>query len=477
MSRQVPNSAFNSAQLAELHLMEAAIGGLSIMDYMPRASPVMPGGVAGVAPMHLLPVANMIALSEYQPVRVALSVPPRHGKTELILHAIAWYLQRHPEHTVAYCSYSGDIAAGKSARARDLVTRSGMDLVQDRAMYWTLVSGGGVIATGVGGMLTGMGANLVIVDDPIKNREEAESATQRQKIWEWFTSTVMTRVTPRGSVIVVHTRWHPDDLIGRLAKKGGWECINLPAHNEAGEYLWPELGWTKETLESRRAEIGEYDWWALFMGQPRPKGGRLFEEPTYYDKPCVVGAKYFIACDPAITASTHADYSVIIVGAAWLGPDGMPRIDILEVDRMQVEVPKLCQRLLWYQQQYGCPVGVEAVAGFKAIPQTLRQIIKGVRILEIPAVKDKHTRALPVSAGWNGLPGRPETKRIRIPHHSVSKPWVNAFLNEVHEFTGIADDHDDQVDALAHLYYMAHHFLTPRKVHSSADISRYLPYG
>jgi predicted phage terminase large subunit-like protein len=468
--------------LAELHTLEAAYGGQSILDYMPRVSPIMPGGVPGVSPRHLLPIAEQIALAEYQPIRVCVSVPPRHGKTELILHAIAWWLQRHPEHTIAYCSYSGDIANGKSVRARDLALASGVPVRSDqaRAGEWRTISGGGLLATGVGGPLTSHGANLVIVDDPVKNREEAESPTQRQKVWDWFTSTAMTRLTPLGSCIVVHTRWHGDDLIGRLKKQGGWTIINLPAYDETHDrWLWPEGGWDAKSLLPRRKDIGEYDWWALFQGEPRPKGGRMFAEPTFYERPVLLGgAKIMIACDPAATAKTHADYSVIIVGSIYTGPDKMPWLDILDVHRVQVEIPRLVQTLMYYQQRYRAPIGIEAVGGFKGVPQTLRQSLRGVKILEIKPTADKFTRALPTAAAWNA-------GRIRLPgvltaagtlEPDPTKPWVSTFLDELFEFTGIADDHDDQVDALAHLHYLAS-TTGQRRIHTAGEIARYLPFG
>ena len=478
-ARQQLDSPFvDPNQLAELHLLEAALGGQSILDYMPRISPVMPGGVPALAPQHLLPIAEQLALAEYQPVRVAISVPPRHGKTELLLHAISWWLQRHPEHTIAYVSYSGDVAGGKSVHARDIATASGVRLRSDmwKSSEWRTLSGGGLLAAGIGGPLTSFGANIVIIDDPIKNREEAESPTHRQSVWEWFTSTALTRVTPNGSVIVVHTRWHPDDLIGRLSKQGGWTVINLPAEQPDGSFLWPAGGWTKEVLTTRRGEIGEYDWWALYQGQPRPRGGRLFEEPSFYDKPVLLGSKIFVACDPAATAKTHSDYSVVMVGSCWLGPDKLPCIDILDVHRVQVEIPRLVQTLAWYQEQWGAPIGIEAVAGFKAVPQQLRQVKKGVRIIEVPAVKDKFTRALPMSAAWNGVRGADGLRRcrIRVPRQA---PWLAAFLDEVGSFTGIADDHDDQVDALSHLYWMAANLLGARKPKTASEMARYLPFG
>lgn len=482
----LPGSEVDPELLARLHLLEAAYGGRSILEYIPRISPIMPGGVPGISPMHLRCIAEQIALAEYQPLRVCISVPPRHGKTELILHSIAWWLQRHPEHTIAYCSYSGDIANGKSVRARDISIASGVPIRGDmaRAGEWRTVSGGGLLAAGIGGPLTSHGANLVIVDDPIKNREEAESPTTRQKVWEWFTSTAMTRLTPTGSVIVVHTRWHGDDLIGRLKKQGGWTIINLPVVDESsGQFLWPEGGWTKEVMEKRRVDVGEYDWWALFMGEPRPRGGRLFDTPTYYERPVLIGGpgnpvRIMMACDPAATAKTHADYSVIIVGSVYMGPDKMPMIDVLDVHRVQVEIPRLVQTLMYYQQRYKAAVGIEAVGGFKGVPQTLRQQLRGVKIIDIKPVQDKFTRALPASAAWN-------SGRIRLPGvrgqggelgPDPSKPWLGVFLNEVHEFTGVGDEYDDQVDALSHLYFLA---ATAGQRHTStpSEIARYLPFG
>lgn len=492
MARQLaagaPRVDVDPKLLAELHMYEAAVGGRSILDYMPRISPMMPGGVVGLAPLHLLPIANAIAQAEYGPVRICVSVPPRHGKTELILHAIAWWLQRHPEHTIAYCSYSGDIAYGKSIRARDIALASGVPIRGDsyKAQEWRTMSGGGLLATGVMGALTGHGANLVIVDDPIKNREEAESETHRKKVDEWFTSTAMTRVTPGGSVIVIHTRWHSDDLIGRLKRKGGWTVINLPALSDSGQYLWPEGGWDASVLAQRRKEIGEYDWWALFQGEPRPRGGRMFDAPTYYDKPTLISStggpriQIFMACDPAATAKTHADYSVIVVASVWVGTDGMPHMDILDVHRIQVEIPRLVYTLKHYCEKWKAAVGIEAVGGFKAVPQTLRTLLKGVPIIDIPAVTDKFTRALPAAAAWNAgrirLPGVRDALGVLgadIERH----PWIEQYLMEMGEFTGIADDHDDQVDATAHLYWLAANKGAGRKQRTASELSRYMPFG
>jgi predicted phage terminase large subunit-like protein len=144
-----------------------------------------------------------------------------------------------------------------------------------------------------------------------------------------------------------------------------------------------------------------------------------------------------------------------------------------------VEIPSLVQRLAFEQRKWKAPVVVEAVGGFKAVPQVLRAMLKGVRIIEITPSLDKFTRALPASAAWN-------SGRIRVPgmmapsgqlEASVHKPWLSAYLSEMGSFTGIGDDHDDQADATAHLYHAAHNLLAPRGGMMAPEIARYMPFG
>jgi hypothetical protein len=231
------------------------------------------------APVHLAPLLATVAAVERGPVRACLSVPPRHSKTETVLHAIAWLLARHPDWTIGYVSYAADIARSKSRQARDYAARAGLSLRDDSAALheWRTPEGGGLLATGVGGPLTGHGVRVLIVDDPFKNREEADSALVREKVHAWFTSTAMTRVEPGGSVLVVHTRWHRDDLIGRLSRdtETPWQVTNLPALDSDGAALWPAR-WSADDLARRRAEVGEYDWASLYQGHPVAKKGRVY---------------------------------------------------------------------------------------------------------------------------------------------------------------------------------------------------------
>jgi hypothetical protein len=240
---------------------------------------------------------------------------------------------------------------------RDYAKRAGITLRDDSAALheWRTPDGGGLLATGVGGPLTGHGVKLLVIDDPFKNREEADSALVRQKVYDWFTSTAMTRVEPGGSVIVVHTRWHRDDLIGRLARdeEVHWQVVNLPAIDASRDgdgSLWPER-WPADALEVRRHEVGEYDWQSLYQGNPIARKGRVysgFSQATHvrphheterlyrhgtrwsfrrivvpvdwgYSDPCVALCLGVTGAGKVVVFEEHYERNVIVDDAGWLG--------------------------------------------------------------------------------------------------------------------------------------------------------------
>lgn len=375
------------------------------------------------------------------------SVPPRHGKTEAILHSLAWRLWIEPTAQLIYTGYSGQFAQSKSKRVREISTHLGLQLAQGskRADEWMTVEGGGLRARGRDGTITGHGANLFVIDDPISNRAEAESPVIRQNVMDFFTSTAMTRVAPGGSIVIVHTRWHDDDLIGRLAEQGGWTYINLPALTD-GVALWPAGGWTAAELAERRAVIGEYDFSSMYQGQPRPRGGRLFNDPARYDFPLEglgEGKRWriVIGADPAATEKTTADFSVAVVLAVTGQPGTVSyQAEVLDVFRAQIAVPKFAAKLVDLSRHWNAPVACEATGGFKAVPQVMRMIDRDVRVVEVNVSTDKFTRALPVAAAWND-------GRVTVPSKA---PWLRDFLAELTRFTGVKDSRDDQVDALVH---------------------------
>ncbi len=280
-----------------------------------------------------------------------------------------------------------------------------------------------------------------------------------------------------GGLVSHNTRWHDDDLIGRVIQEfPEWEGISMPAVYDATEAtprrsLWPSR-WPLEELDKKRRLVGEFDWASLFLGQPRPKGGRMFKSATRFNTPMIMESdrpyKIIIGADPAATEKTNSDYSCAIV-MAFSGEFNTLdfRGDILEVYRKQVQIPEFVARLRDLAVKWGAPICVEAVGGFKAVPQMLRNLDKKLKIIEASVMGDKFTRALPVSAAWND-------NRIRVPQNA---DWLSDFLHEVEKFTGIKDAHDDQVDAMSHCYNSAQS-LIPQVVHRTPiNIKSGLPFG
>jgi len=409
----------------------------SLMDFIPAANPAL------VAPRHLGPLVDVLEHCIEEPCRVVVSTPPQHGKTLVSQNALVWLLaHRNPALRHAYVSYDSNRAEQISLECQQLADNIGLKYTGSRK-HWATRQGGGVHATGIGGPLTGYGVNgLLLVDDACKNRAEAESAIYRERTDQWFRDVALTRTHPGASVIVIATRWHPDDLPGRLIARG-WQSINLPAINEDGEALWPDarpLSW----LQEKRTLVGEYTWSSLYQGRPVARGGAVFGDVHLADKLPVTGYRVAIGIDCAYTAKTHADYSCAVVlvktpdarakdGSITLGP-----IYVADVVRMQVQVPQFAARLNLLRSKYGNP---RAVWYTSTTEQGLAQMF--VPPVEARLAKaDKFVRAQPAAAAWNA-------GRILVPRGA---PWADAFLSEVCSFTGVHDPHDDQVDALAAAY-------------------------
>lgn len=419
-----------------------------LLDFVPAISPKLQ------RPKHLAVLADAIEQTRYRPVKLTISVPPRHGKTETVLHGIAWLLLQNPAMQLVYASYAAGLSRTKSRSARDYAVTAGVDLRADAnaLQEWMTPQGGGLRSVGIGGGLTGFGADALFVDDPFKNRAEAESRIIRQRVWDWFTSTATTRLTPTGSIIVSHTRWHTDDLIGRLKQEtekyhrtGGeegefWEHINLPAIT-GDKPLAPRL-WSLDALRKKRRAVGEYDWASLYQGDPRPRGAKLFREPVR--AATEHRGRIFIGVDVAGTATTRAHWTVAIV-MAFRGLGERMTADVLRVVRLQKEIPTVCAELEKLQKDFGgAPLIVESSGIGKAVPQVLRSTNPRLRIVEVFALVDKWQRAQTYAAAWN-------QGRVRFPNVGTTPEMVECI--RVHtDFTGVGDAQDDDVDAGAHCW-------------------------
>ena len=269
--------------------------------------------------------------------RLIVELPPRHGKSELIgRYFPAWYLGTYPERHVMYASYEARQARKYGRLARNVLAECGLRFFDvqvapdaSAADLWSLAGReGGMVTAGVGGPLTGKGAHLLIVDDPTKNSSEAQSVVLRERLWEWWESTALTRLEPGGGVVLVQTRWHLDDLAGRaLERQAGenWQIIRLPALAEEpdllgrveGDALWPAR--FDAAALARIRDNRELYWW-LAMYQQRPSQHHAVEWPAdYFDGPGFWFDEWpelvlrVVALDPSKGRDDSSDYSAFVL--------------------------------------------------------------------------------------------------------------------------------------------------------------------
>lgn len=426
---------------------------------------------------HLAPhIALMI--EELEALRpgeaLIITMPPRHSKTETVKAWLEREIGKAPGMEAMYCSYSIRLARTSSRSIRNEI-QTGLafpkffphvQLAADSqsATDWSTIQGGGMRAAGVGGSITGMGANRAVIDDPFKDRKAAESEIVREGVWEWFTSAFLTRLSPDAIVVLMHTRWHPDDLAGRVLAKleesrktgedaelGGltWKHLNLPAlaeendplGREVGEPLWPKRFNLKRLLGMKAAN--EYDFEALYQQRPRKRGGSVFsDKPVRWEQEERGGRRLVIAVDTASSKRTTADYTAFVVLAGW-GAGAEAQADVLEVQRGRLNLQQLAETAQDLQRRYGgTAVVIEETAQSLPIIEFLR--MNGIHVKPVRPAGDKFTRSQPAATAWNA-------GRIRVP--AGGAPWLPDFLGELAAFTGTdADPHDDQVDALAYAW-------------------------
>lgn len=414
--------------------------------------------------------------------RLMIFMPPRHGKSEIGSRSFpAWHLGRYPKHEFIACSYGSDLANGFSRKVRDLIKDQSYQVVFDECQIskesqsvesWLTTSGGGYTAAGVGGPITGKGAHVLVIDDPIKNRADAESATNREAVWDWYTSTAYTRLAPGGGVLVILTRWHDDDLAGRLLRKQAegegdeWTVIEYPAqavHDELfrkrGEPLHPER-YDHAALERIKRAVGARDWQALYQQNPTPDDGDYFQSGMfkYYganDLPPYDELNIYTAWDLAIGEKEQNDYTVGVT----VGVDKNDNTYLLDVQQGRWNSLELTEKILdVYQVWRPAVVGIER----GHIEMTMRPILEkrmrerrltSMYIEELnPGKRDKVARARP-------LQGRMQQGLV------LFRKGCNATASLIAEMMRFPNGvHDDCVDAMAWIGQMLSLLTTPRQV-------------
>lgn len=438
-------------------------------------------------PAHLAPLLELLDRSMSEPVYALIEVPPRMGKTESILHALARRLRYRPGDAVAYCSYAASLALKKSRKAREIAARAGVwtgDVKRhgqhgggpaQAVSYWETQAGGSFSAGGRLGSFVGSGFQTVVFDDPLKNRDEAESAVIQERAIETWRM-LATRIEPGGSGLVTHQAWNDFDPIATLKaemKTGEgqpWEVVSLPAVIDAvydektggligGMPLWPAR-WSLEALARRKHDVGVYNWFSQYTNDRRPRGDTLFYEPARYGKPRIDGAVVVISCDPGIEADVMKDSSGIVAAALYRqqGPHHTPQhpqlepcMDILLAEDRWFSIPDLLDYLEHLQATVfrGAPILLEEVSAFKALSQIAHRLRKKLQIYPVTPKGNKFLRAQPTAEAWN-------KGRIRTP---LEATWVADFHHEARRFTGRQGGHDNRVDAMTQLFDYSDHVL------------------
>ncbi len=423
------------------------------------------------APHLLLLNERLLDVAAGRCKRLIVEMPPRHGKSSLVSHWFPlWWFSIRPASRFIMTSYAAELAETWARQVRNsaMAYRSlGISVSTDSqaAHRWNTTAGGGMIAAGIGGSMTGFGADVFVIDDPVRNAKDAASPAIRDATWEWWQSTARTRLEPGAAVVLIQTRWHRDDLAGRLqaeAAAGGepWEVLSLPAIAEsrdalgrtAGEALWPER-YSVEDLRKIEAAVGPFVWAALFQQRPAAAGGTIFQrewfEGTRFDGESEEHSHQAVArwmsWDTALTDKDDSAFTACVVGE--LTPDY--RLLIRDVWRGRLQFPDLTaaiERQAGKWNRDGKLRGVvieDKASGISAI-QTLRSGSPGLRELLIAFTPngDKAHRATLASA-WcaNGS--------VAIPGPSEAVPWLHDFEAELFEFPRGA--YADQVDAFAQL--------------------------
>lgn len=321
--------------------------------------------------------------------RIILTIPPRHGKTLLSsIYFPAWALGKYPQLQFILSTYGADLAEKMGLSTRDVINSAGYGAVFPGVTLrpdvkakakWMTNKGGSFTAVGIGGAVTGIGGDIIIVDDPHKDRAEAESQLQRDNVWEYFNSTLYSRLEGYGAVILIMQRWHADDLVGRLIedserlKAAGqphdeWEIINFPAiaeqdeqYRKQGEALWPSK-FPLEVLNNIAAK-SVYNWASQYQQDPILAEHQEFKEHhfKYFNEEDLQNKylRYYTIIDPAISQKKEADNTVVLTIAKEVNGPNWYRI---REDAKHLTPSQTVELIFLHQSQYSSEVSLETVA-------------------------------------------------------------------------------------------------------------------
>jgi len=442
-----------------MELEEAKEKEASRSDFLTFVRKMWPAFIGGRHHKIMADAFERVANGELK--RLIINMPPRHTKSEFASFLFpAWFLGRYPEKKIIQTAHTAELAVGFGRKVRNLISQEdfqavfpGIELSSDSkaAGRWNTNKRGDYFAIGVGGAVTGKGADVLIIDDPHSEQEAALGAYNPEvydKVYEWYTSGPRQRLQPGGSIIIVMTRWSTRDLTGKIIKsvtqKEGvddWEVIELPAIMPSGDPLWPEF-WPMDQLESLRAELPVAKWSAQYQQDPTSEEGALIKREWWQEwekdspPPCEAIIQSW---DTAFLKTQRADYSACTTWGVFYWPDdegkSQPNLILLDAYKEKLEFPDL-KRAAYdkYWEYEPDQMIVEAKAAGSPLIFELRAM--GIPVTEFTPSRgqDKIARVNAVSDLFaSGVIWCPATR------------WADEVIEECAAFP--AGDHDDLVDS------------------------------
>lgn len=446
--------------------------------------------------------AELVRLLDTPDGRLIISMPPQEGKSQRTSRRFPlWALTQNPDLRIAIASYELGVARRWGRAIRDDITTHGAELglsIRDdlSAQHEWQLDGheGGVYSAGIGGALTGRPVDLAIIDDPIKDREQADSKVYRERVWSWWTDVMATRLAPGAPVVLILTRWHHDDLAGRLlAAEDGhlWRVVNIPAqadHNPdkderdaleraPGEFMDSARGRTTRQWEAIKVRSGSRTWASLYQGRPTPDVGNLFPVDAWsrYERPMWIvrddGARIIPEAgrdadvelvqswDFTFKDTKSSDY---VVGQVWLRRG--VHAHLLDQVRRRMSFSESCQAILDLTARWPQAVAklVEDKANGPAILNALRAKVGG--LIPVEPEGSKYARAAAITP-------LVESKNVHLPDPTLVEgtAWVTDLTDEARDFPDAA--HDDTVDAMSQAVHRL--LLVPMldgTLHDAADL-------
>ena len=405
--------------------------------------------------------------------RLIISLPPRHGKTQLASKMFpAWFTGRNPHRSLIFGTYNEKYSQDIGRAVRDIMQSPAYAQVfpnsvlkhDTQASDRLETTHGGMLAfVGRGGTTTGRGGDVVIIDDPLKDRMEADSPTIRDTLWTWFTQVIGSRLMDdTGRIMLIQTRWHQDDLIGRLTdpqnsyydpdEAAEWKIIELPAlagengtdplRRREGEALWPTRFGRNFLLGLQRRDVRGFS--ALYQGKPSPAGGTFFSVKwleTYRPNDLPTGLRYYAASDHAVSLKQNADKTCLLVvgvdheDTIWILPDLVWRSMTAEqTTEAMLRLMRAYKPVFWWAERSHIS---KAIGPF--LRKRMLETSTFCSLIEMQPIADKQTRA-------QSIQGRMSMGKVRFPERAQ---WWPAARDQLLRFP--FDAHDDFVDTLAYI--------------------------